>query len=232
MPLTMQTGQSVSEGTYTAPVSSSSSNSSSVVNSSDGLSASGYTGFKDMIDGGGPGRSGARFSSGDTGAYDINQDGYISEAEYAAAQANNPNFAATQGGISALSNAVGARPLGSYQNEISLGDQGQNIGTTGLASFFSKGVAGTLYGALTGNNPAAANPSMPQGMNFTMDNLIAQGMSPDQAQAYISQAQQNTGLGVQQQPPKSKAPVAPSSTQVLAHGGLAGLAKYMYGGLI
>ena len=77
-----------------------------------GIFNSGYKNLRDMFDGGGPGRSGARFSSGDTGAYDTNKDNYISEAEYAAAEASNPNFRNTQGGIAAISNYIGARPRG------------------------------------------------------------------------------------------------------------------------
>jgi hypothetical protein len=42
----------------------------------------GFTSGADLIDGGGRGRSGARFSMGDTSALDLNKDGYVSEAEY------------------------------------------------------------------------------------------------------------------------------------------------------
>lgn len=229
MALTMQRGQSVSEGTYTPPAAA--SNSSPAANASTGASSSSYTSFSDMFDGGGPGRSGARFSSGDTGAYDTDQDGYISEAEYALAQANNPNFADTQGGIAALSNSVGARPYGSYQSEIALGDQGRNIGTSGIASFVTNGIAGNILNALTGKNLGLANKNMPSGMPFSIENLVAQGMTPEEAQAYILQAQQSSGLGMQQ-PAQNSIPATPSPTQILAYGGLAGLAKYMYGGLI
>ena len=99
-----------------------------------GIFGTEYESIKDMFDGGGPGRSGARFSSGDTGAYDTDKDNYVSEAEYARAEANNPNFRDTQGGIASLSNRFGARPRGSYGRERALGPQGTNIGTSGIAN--------------------------------------------------------------------------------------------------
>ena len=74
----------------------------------------GYTSFFDRIDGGGPGRSGARFSSADTGAFAGPLGTYVSEAMYNAAEQNQPDaFAQTQGGIASLTNRLGFKPRGS-----------------------------------------------------------------------------------------------------------------------
>jgi len=109
-----------------------------------------YTGFRDTIDGGGPGMSGAMFSSRDlrgTG-YDANSDGYISQAEFDAMRDADPNF--NQGiytGIGGFSNnMLGMRPLGSYAQERALGPAGTNIGLDrGLFGFMNKGgVSGAL----------------------------------------------------------------------------------------
>ena len=109
-----------------------------------------YTGFRDTIDGGGPGMSGAMFSSRDlrgTG-YDANSDGYVSQAEFDAMRGVDPNF--NQGiytGIGGFSNnLLGARPLGSYAQERNLGPAGTNIGLDrGLFGFMNKGgVSGAL----------------------------------------------------------------------------------------
>jgi hypothetical protein len=91
-----------------------------------------YTGFRDTIDGGGPGMSGAMFSSRDLRGlgYDSNRDKYISQAEFDAMRGVDPNF--NQGiytGIGGFSNnLMGARPLGSYAQERGLGPDGRNIG--------------------------------------------------------------------------------------------------------
>ncbi len=100
----------------------------------------GYTSFFDRFDGGGPGRSGARFSSADTGAFAGPRGTYVSEAMYNAAEQNQPDaFAQTQGGIASLTNRLGFRPRGSYEQERSLGAAGTNIGTTGLGSYLGGG---------------------------------------------------------------------------------------------
>ena len=113
-----------------------------------------YTGFRDTIDGGGPGMSGAMFSSRDlrgTG-YDANNDGYISQAEFDAMRGVDPNF--NQGiytGIGGFSNnMLGMRPLGSYAQERNLGPAGTNIGLDrGLFGFMNKGgVSGALLNFL------------------------------------------------------------------------------------
>jgi hypothetical protein len=149
-----------------------------------GIFNSGYTSFRDMFDGGGPGRSGARFSSADTGAYDTNKDNYISEAEYSAAS-SGPNFSQTQGGIAALSNFVGARPRGSYARERALGQRGTNIGTSGIANYVA---GGGMFGPLFGNGPTRmqqAMPNMEQGQQFTYQNLINSGMTHQQAMEFL-----------------------------------------------
>ena len=100
----------------------------------------GYTSFFDRIDGGGPGRSGARFSSADTGAFAGPRGSYVSEAMYNAAEQNQPDaFARTQGGIASLTNRLGFRPRGSYDQERGLKAEGTNIGTSGLGSYLGGG---------------------------------------------------------------------------------------------
>jgi len=156
-----------------------------------GIFNSGYTSLRDMFDGGGPGRSGARFSNRDTGTYDTNKDNYVSEAEYAAAEANNPNFRDTQGGIAALSNMSGARPRGSYGRERALGPQGTNIGTSGIANYVAKG---GMFGPMLFGGPTRfqqAYPGMDKGMAFTVQNLMQAGMTEEQAMQYIGA--NNTG---------------------------------------
>jgi hypothetical protein len=151
-----------------------------------GIFNSGYTSLRDMFDGGGPGRSGARFSTGDTSSYDRDRDNYVSEAEYARAEKNNPNFRDTQGGIAALSNMFGARPRGSYAQERALGPRGTNIGTSGIANYAAGlGGLGALFSGGKPNALQRANPQMDQGMMFTIQNLINSGMTPEQAREYI-----------------------------------------------
>ena len=109
-----------------------------------------YTGFRDTIDGGGPGLSGAMFSSRDLRGlgYDEDGDEYVSQAEFDAMRGVDPNF--NQGiytGIGGFSNnLLGARPLGSYAQERNLGPAGTNIGLDrGLFGFMNKGgVSGAL----------------------------------------------------------------------------------------
>ena len=114
-----------------------------------------YTGFRDTIDGGGPGLSGAMFSSRDLRRvnvggkkYDQDGDGYVSQAEFDAMRGVDPNF--NQGiytGIGGFSNnLIGARPLGSYAQERSLGPAGTNIGLDrGIMGFVnSGGIGGAL----------------------------------------------------------------------------------------
>lgn len=118
--------------------------------------------FTDIQDGGGPGRSGARFSGAGVGALDQNKDNYISEAEYLLGEQhsisnkergisgpddgpigyaydNRDNF------ISRISNTIGALPQGSIASEAALGSDGTDIKTDGLARFMQ---GGAFFGAL------------------------------------------------------------------------------------
>jgi len=111
--------------------------------------------MRDITDGGGPGRSGARFSSRDTGGLDLNQDNYISEQEYQRGQSNSESNADSnitgeigdaynnsRGVISNFSNSFGALPRGSIRQEAALGPQyGSPIETKNMARFM-QGFAG------------------------------------------------------------------------------------------
>ena len=168
MPLTFTSSGKVSDATYSKPSSNKSSNTSS--NSSGG---GGYISFFDRFDGGGPGRSGARFSSGDTGGLDQNQDNYISEQEYQRGQSNSESNADrgktgqigdaynnSRGVISNFSNAFGALPRGSIRQEAALGPQyGTQIETKNMAKYLQGGGAlGALGRGVSGFlNPAINN---------------------------------------------------------------------------
>lgn len=133
---------------------------------SDGIGAF----LTDITDGGGPGRSGARFSSGDTSVLDSNNDNYVSEAEYMrgqlASEANEDRgrggtfgdaYNQSQTGISTFSNSFGALPRGSIRQEAALGPEyGSPIETKNMARFLQgggftgaaiRGVSGLLGGA-------------------------------------------------------------------------------------
>ena len=110
--------------------------------------------FADITDGGGKGRSGARFSSGDTGGLDQNQDNYISEQEYQRGQSNSESNADrgetgpigdaynnSMGFVSNFSNKFCALPRGSIRREAALGSDGRDISTSGAARFM-QGFAG------------------------------------------------------------------------------------------
>ena len=111
--------------------------------------------LRDIQDGGGPGRSGARFSSRDTGGLDQNQDNYISEQEYQRGQSNAESNADrgitgpigdaynnSRGVVSNFSNSFGALPRGSIRQEAALGPQyGSPIETKNMARFL-QGFAG------------------------------------------------------------------------------------------
>ena len=133
---------------------------------SDGIGAF----LRDIQDGGGPGRSGARFSSRDTGGLDLNQDDYISEQEYQRGQSNsesNANSGITgeigdaynnsRGVISNFSNSFGALPRGSIRQEAALGPQyGTPIETKNMARYLQMGgMPGTAIRGVSGFlNPA------------------------------------------------------------------------------
>lgn len=108
--------------------------------------------LRDITDGGGAGRSGARFSSGDTSVLDSNNDNYVSEAEYMrgqlASEANEAKggygrfgdaYNDAQTGISTFSNKFGALPRGSIRQEAALGPQyGSPIETKNMARFMQE----------------------------------------------------------------------------------------------
>lgn len=124
----------------------------------------GYTSFFDRIDGGGPGRSGARFSSGDTGAF-AGESNYVSEQMYRDAEKNQPEaFAQTQGGIASLSNLAGFRPYGSYDQERGLGAKGINIGTSGIGDYFAgQGAIGNFIRGGVPSSKQRVEPNVPIG---------------------------------------------------------------------
>ena len=174
MPLTFTSSGKVSDATYSKPSSNKSSNTSS--NSSGG---GGYISWFDRIDGGGPGRSGARFSSGNTGVLDSNNDNYVSEAEYMRGQkASEANKASggygrfgdaynnAQTGISTFSNAFGALPRGSIRQEAALGPQyGSPIETKNMARYLQMG---GMPGAAIRGVSGFLNPAINDARNMAM----------------------------------------------------------------
>jgi len=147
----------------------------------------GYISFADMFDGGGPGRSGARFSGAGVGALDQNKDNYISEAEYLSGEQhsktnkqrgisgpddgpigyaydNRNNF------ISGISNSFGALPRGSIASEAALGSDGLDISTSGIARFMQGGgVLGAMGRGLTGGNIMSPEYVAPEMGDMTRD---------------------------------------------------------------
>jgi hypothetical protein len=139
-----------------------------------------YTGLRDMFDGGGPGRSGARFSSGNTATFDANRDNYVSENEYLRAEETQPEvYRRAQRGIASLSNFAGARPRGSYASERNLGAEGVNIGTSGIARYITDG--GFIGNMMRGGRPSSmsmAVPTMKPGASLTSD-LVSASLNPN-----------------------------------------------------
>jgi len=143
--------------------------------------------FTDIQDGGGPGRSGARFSGSGVGALDVNKDNYISEAEYLSGEQhsisnkksgisgpddgpigyaydNRDNF------ISRISNTIGALPRGSIASEAALGSEGTDIKTDGIARFMQGGgVLGAMGRGLTGGNIMSPEYVAPEMGDMTRD---------------------------------------------------------------
>ena len=153
--------------------------------------------FRDITDGGGAGRSGARFSSGDTGGLDQNQDNYISEQEYQRGQSNSESNADrgetgpigdaynnSQNIISRSSNIFGALPRGSIRSEAALGPQyGTPIETKNMARYLQmggmpgaaiRGVSGFLGGA------AGAAGDMGRALTF-QEQRQREAQTPEQA---------------------------------------------------
>jgi len=187
----------------------------------------GYTSFKDMFDGGGPGASGAMFSSKPLTGYDKTASGYISQAAINKVQANNPDkFKADFGtGIGGLSNNLGFRPYGSYGSEAGLpAGQGINIGTSGLANIMT-GAANPFLQMLGFNNKNMVNPDLPLGA------VLNPAPAPKPVSAPInpgvSAPMSGNMVGV-------STPLAqnPEPIQAIMNGGLIGLRKYMYGGMV
>lgn len=142
--------------------------------------APGYKSMRDFADGGGMGMSGARFSRGDVSNFDTDNDGYISEREYVAAETNFPDQfkTSTMGGIPSVSNALGFRPLGSFPSERDLlkntGIPGTNIGTSGLVDYATGG--GFVGNLLRGGQPnrlQQVNPNMERDARLTAEAVDA-----------------------------------------------------------
>jgi len=139
--------------------------------------------FTDITDGGGAGRSGARFSSGDTSVLDSNNDNYVSEAEYMrgqlASEANEDRgrggtfgdaYNQSRTGISTFSNSFGALPRGSIASEAALGSDGRDISTSRIARFMQGGgVLGAIGRGLTGGNIMSPEYVAPEMGDMTRD---------------------------------------------------------------
>jgi len=135
--------------------------------------------MRDITDGGGPGRSGARFSSRDTGGLDLNQDNYISEQEYQRGQSNSESNADSnitgeigdaynnsRGVISNFSNSFGALPRGSIRQEAALGPQyGSPIETKNMARYLQMG---GMPGAAIRGISGFLNPAINDARNMAM----------------------------------------------------------------
>jgi len=146
---------------------------------SDGIGAF----LTDITDGGGAGRSGARFSSGDTSVLDSNNDNYVSEAEYMRGQrafeANEDRgrggtfgdaYNDAQTGISTFSNKFGALPRGSIATEAALGSDGRDISTSRIARYMQGGgVLGAMGRGLTGGNIMSPEYVSPDQGDMTQD---------------------------------------------------------------
>jgi len=167
----------------------------------------GYISFADMFDGGGPGRSGARFSGAGVGALDQNKDNYISEAEYLSGEQHSisnkaRNISGPDDGpigyaydnrnnfISGISNSFGALPRGSIRQEAALGPQyGTPIETKNMARYLQmggmpgatiRGVSGFLGGA------ADAAGDMGRALTFQEQREREEQTPEQQARSYDS----------------------------------------------
>tara|TARA_S200002703_G_C3731008_1_gene224686 strand:- start:17 stop:889 length:873 start_codon:yes stop_codon:yes gene_type:complete len=207
-------------------------------------SAGGYTSFSDRFDGGGPGMAGAQFGNVDSSFLDLNGDGYISEMEY---NAGGNAALATQGGISSLSNKLGFRPLGSYEQERRLKSEGTNIGTSGIGDFLA---SGGMMGSFLNSGPTAlqlANPNMPQGATLDPGAVSVYDARAEMAEPSLMEklrltpefanptpinvtdnSRDNNSLTVVE-PPKPEEPVV-VSRQPAIH--IAPTRQYAYGGIV
>ena len=204
----------------------------------------GYTSGADLIDGGGPGMAGAQFSNVPSGHLDTNGDGYISEMEY---NAGGNSALDTQGGISSLSNNLGFRPLGSYEQERNLGSAGTNIGTSGLGDFLA---SGGMMGSFLNSGPTSlqlANPNMPQGATLDPGAVSVYDARAEMAEPSLMEklrltpefanpnpvnvtdnSSDNSSIAAVE-PPKPAAPVV-VSRQPAMH--IAPTRQYAYGGIV
>jgi len=207
-------------------------------------SGGGYTSIADMFDGGGPGMAGAQFSNVPSGHLDTDGSGYISEMEY---NAGGNSALDTQGGISSLSNKLGFRPLGSYEQERNLGSAGTNIGTSGLGDFLA---SGGMMGSFLNSGPTSlqlANPNMPQGATLDPGAVSVYDAKAEMAEPSLMEklrltpefanpnpvnvtdnSSDNSSIAVVE-PPKPVSPVV-VSRQPAIH--IAPTRQYAYGGIV
>jgi hypothetical protein len=161
-----------------------------------------------MFDGGGPGRSGARFSSGDTGGLDQNQDNYISEQEYQRGQSNAESNADrnitgeigdaynnSRGVVSNFSNSFGALPRGSIRQEAALGPQyGTPIETKNMARYLQMGgMPGAAIRGVSGFLGGAADAAGDMGRALTFQEQRAREEQTPEQQARSYDSIFNTG---------------------------------------
>jgi len=171
---------------------------------SDGIGAF----LTDITDGGGAGRSGARFSSGDTSVLDSNNDNYVSEAEYMrgqlASEANEDRgrggtfgdaYNDAQTGISTFSNAFGALPRGSIRQEAALGPEyGSPIETKNMARFLQGGgFTGAAIRGVSGLLGGAADAAGDMGRALTFQEQREREEQTPEQQAISSDSIFNTG---------------------------------------
>ncbi len=127
-------------------------------------STGGYTGLKDMFDGGGPGKSGATFGSGGGGRADTNNDGYVSAAE-ARANPLSQNFASSVGNYVAGGGALGAI-MGGGGGSSAPRPPRQRIGTKGMTSAQRKALTDAGYEVTKGGS-VKKNGGTVAGSNFS-----------------------------------------------------------------
>ena len=160
---------------------------------SDGIGAF----MRDITDGGGAGRSGARFSSGDTSVLDSNNDNYVSEAEYMrgqlASEANDDRgkggtfgdaYNNSRGVVSNFSNSFGALPRGSIRQEAALGPQyGTPIETKNMARYLQMGgMPGAAIRGVSGFLGGAADAAGDMGRALTFqEQRKREAQTPEQA---------------------------------------------------
>ena len=153
--------------------------------------------LRDIQDGGGPGRAGARFSSRDTGGLDLNQDNYISEQEYQRGQSNSESNADSgitgeigdaynnsRGVISNFSNSFGALPRGSIRQEAALGPEyGSPIETKNMARYLQMGgMPGAAIRGVSGFLGGAADAAGDMGRALTFqEQRKREAQTPEQA---------------------------------------------------